>query len=77
MHVHDAPVYDGLDGDEQKKALALLAYLVDHNKSHADELRDLAHHATGPASDLIEEAVALMDQGNDKLALALAALKEG
>ena len=60
------------DGEvSAERSAALLAYLVDHNKSHAAELHDLAHGLDGEAADLIHEAVELFDQGNEKLADAL------
>ena len=69
-HGSDAPAAGSVD-----RNTALLAYMVDHNKSHAGELHDLAHELDGEAADLIHAAVALFDQGNEKLDQALSILK--
>jgi hypothetical protein len=58
---------------------ALLEYMVEHNKSHAGELAELAHklyHADGQAAaDLISTAVTDFEKGNEKLARALELVK--
>ena len=71
-------------GDHTHEALtdparqqALLAYMLDHNSHHAEELHDLAHGLEGDASTLLHEAVSLLEQSNEKMAAALAVLKEG
>lgn len=68
-HAHEAG-----EGSPERSA-ALLTYLVDHNRSHAAELHDLAHNLDGEAAELIHGAVELFDQGNDKLAEALRIMK--
>jgi phytoene/squalene synthetase len=68
-HAHDA------QGASDERSTALLSYMVDHNRSHAAELHDLAHGLEGEAAALIHEAVELFDQGNDKLAEALRIMK--
>ena len=66
---------------EAGKNLALLTYMLDHNRHHADELHDLAHEleheGKAEAASLLHEALTAFDQGNDKLAQALSAAKEG
>lgn len=59
-----------------EETLALLAYMIEHNKHHAEELHELAHSAKADAAALIHEAVAAFDSGNEKLAKALEILKE-
>ncbi|MDY2626039.1 MAG: hypothetical protein SOV74_06975 [Coriobacteriales bacterium] len=73
MHDHDHSHHSATTPEQQ---LALLSYMVEHNKSHTDELHDLAHALEGEAADLLHEAVSLYDQGNKKLARALELLKE-
>ncbi len=72
MHNHGSSVNAGQNPDEQT---ALLAYMVNHNRSHAEELHELAHSLDGEAAELIHSAVSLFDQGNDKLEQALNIMK--
>ncbi|MDD5823969.1 MAG: cobalt transporter [Firmicutes bacterium] len=60
----------------KEEALALLTYMLGHNRHHAEELHDLAHNFDGEAHDLLHEAVANLQAGNEKLAAALELLKE-
>lgn len=68
------------ESSEAGKNLALLTYMLDHNRHHAEELHDLAHELTHDgktaAAELLHEALELFNSGNDKLAAALAAAKE-
>ena len=52
-----------------EQTLALLAYTLEHNRSHAGELHDLAH--AQEAAQSVHEAVHFFEHGNDKLAEAL------
>lgn len=74
---HDHHHHETLEPD---KSTALLTYMLDHNRHHAEELHDLAHSLSesgkAAAASLLHEAVSAFQQGNDKLAAALAALKE-
>lgn len=58
-----------------EQTLALLAYTLEHNRSHARELHDLAHaleaHGHEEAAQSVHEAVHFFEHGNDKLAEAL------
>ena len=71
-HTHETP--------EASKSLALLTYMLEHNRHHAEELHDLAHslseNGSSKAAELLHAAVEDFQQGNEKLAAALAALKE-
>jgi hypothetical protein len=55
--------------------------MLDHNREHTDELGDLAHNLShagqGGAADSIHEAVKDFQNGNEKLAKALALIKDG
>lgn len=53
------------------ETVALLKYMLDHNRHHADELHDLAHNLDGDAKQLVHAAVIDLESGNDKIAKAL------
>ena len=55
---------------------AVLQHMLEHNRSHADELEAIASQVTGDAAAKIAEAVASMRAGNDRLAEALEIMKE-
>ena len=75
-HEHAVPA----DGDTLKKTVALLSYMVEHNKAHAQEVHDLSHELSADgkkeAASLIHRGFALYREGNELLERALAALKE-
>lgn len=64
-HEHSSP----------EETLALLTYMLGHNRHHAQELHELAHGVEGAAAQLLHEAVADLEAGNEKLERALAVLK--
>ena len=72
-HIHDHEHPHKAHSPEE--TLALLSYMTDHNKHHAEELHELAHGVSDEAAALIHEAVALFDSGNEKLEKALSILK--
>ncbi len=56
---------------------AMLKYMVGHNAAHAKETADLAlqlEQTKPEVYEVIKEAVALYEEGNEKLAKALEAL---
>lgn len=57
------------------ETLALLQYMLGHNRHHAEELHELAHGTEGEASELLHAAVADFERGNEKLERALTLLK--
>ena len=74
-HEHgDIPAFDSLE-----QAEALMSYMLDHNRHHADELHEvghkLAHSGKEDAAKLIHDAVDAFNSGNELLAKALEALK--
>ena len=73
-HPHDHPhTHEHMDSAE---ALAVLTYMLDHNRHHADELHELAHDAQPEeAAELLHEAVDLFNEGNNKLEQALQLMK--
>ena len=54
----------------------LLAHMIDHNRNHVTELEGVAATLSGDAKAKMEEAMALLRQGNDKLAEVLDQIKE-
>lgn len=73
-HDHDH-AHEGSASPEQ--SVALLSYMVAHNKSHVEEMLQVAHIVENEqAHELMHEAAELLEQGNEKLAQALALLQE-
>ena len=70
-HTHEHP-HGGASPAEQ---LALLNYMLGHNRSHTEDLHDLAHSLEGAPGELIHAAVEAYERGNEKLAEALDLLK--
>ena len=62
-----------------EQTLALLAYTLEHNRSHADELHNIAHalEAQGKheAANLVGDAVHYFGHCNDRLEEALRLVK--
>lgn len=54
----------------------LLAHMIDHNRNHVSELEAVAATLSGEAAEKMAEAMALLRQGNDKLAEVLDQIKE-
>lgn len=58
-----------------EETLALLGYMLDHNRQHADELHDvchaLEHEGKDEAAAKLSEALHHFDHGNDALEEAL------
>ena len=54
-----------------EEVLALLNYMLDHNRHHADELHDICHaledEGKAEAAAALAEALHAFDHGNDKL----------
>lgn len=74
-HVHEHDHEHPHKPHSPEETLALLSYMIDHNKHHAEELHELAHSADAEAAGLIHDAVALFNNGNEKLEKALSILK--
>lgn len=58
-----------------EETLALLNYMLGHNRHHAEELHELAHNLTDSEATLLHEAVEDFNRGNEKLARVLAMMK--
>lgn len=74
-HEHHHHHHDHAEGAAPDRSQALLSYMVGHNKSHAEEMREAAAGMEGRAQELVNEAADLLDAGNAKLEEALAILK--
>ncbi len=73
MHDHDHEHTHGAASPEE--TLALLRYMLDHNRHHAEELYELAHGVENEAAHaLLHEAVDDLNASADRLAEALALL---
>lgn len=61
--------------DSDKETLALLEYMLGHNRHHAEELHELSHKLPENEAILLHSAVDDFRQGNEKLARVLADMK--
>jgi len=73
-HTHDHDHHHH-DHSSPEETLALLTYMLGHNRHHTQELHELAHGVEGEAAALLHAAVADLEAGNEKLGRALAMLK--
>ena len=76
-HSHDSDS-DAVGADDvgaSKKDVALLTYMLEHNKQHARELSEvgarLAESGFEHAADMIADAVHYFDHANDSLEIAV------
>ena len=80
VHIHTDGATHSHDHDHQhhspEEALALLSYMVQHNRHHAEELHELAHSLEDEPAQLIHDAVLDFNLGNEKLDEALKLLKD-
>lgn len=74
-HTHDHDHCHEHDHHSPEEALALLAYMVQHNRHHAEELHELAHSMEDEPAQLIHDAILDFNLGNEKLDEALKLLK--
>ncbi len=76
-HTHTHGSVHAFDSVEQ--AEALMRYMLEHNRHHAQELHELCHKleagGKGEAAGLIDEAFDRYEAGNELLAQALEVLK--
>lgn len=76
-HIHDHHHdHDHHGHTSPEESLALLNYMLGHNRHHAEELHELAHGLDGEAAQLIHDAVVDFELGNEKLAEALQILQD-
>ena len=74
-HTHDHDHEHDHEHHSPEETLALLTYMLGHNRHHAQELHELAHSVDGEAAALLHEAVDELGRSNDALEQALALLK--
>ena len=79
-HCHDTACGScGGCADPEKETVALVSYMVDHNKHHAAELAEmgkkLREMGQTEAADQIDKAVSDFESGNVRLSVALSLLK--
>lgn len=64
---------------DTNKTTALLTYMLEHNRHHAEELHELSHmlehHEQFEAAALINDGLNYFRDGNDKLEAALDQIK--
>ncbi len=69
--------HSSLEESSLEENIALLSYMISHNKHHAEELNQLAGNTDGIAAELIKKAVFSFSDGNRFLEEALMHLKKG
>ena len=76
MHDHNHPhSHSNAGASSPEEALALLTYMLSHNRHHAEELHDLAHCFDDVAEDLIHQAVDKLGESNDLIEQALSLIR--
>lgn len=77
-HVHEHGLEHSHKHPAAEQSTAILRYMLDHNRHHAEELRSLAdtlrENGKAETADTLSAAVADFDAGNEKLEAALAFL---
>ena len=73
-HEHHCDCTREIGGGERTKAL--LAYMIDHNDHHAQELAELLGSVDGPAKKKLTEAIGSFEVANVQLREVLALLEE-
>lgn len=80
MHEHEHPhghehSHSHASASSREEALALLEYMLGHNRHHAEELGGLASALSKEQAGTIRAAVEDFERGNEKIAQVLSALK--
>ena len=77
-HSHDHAHHHGTGETTTSKEelLALLSYMVSHNKHHCEEITELAKSTEGDAAAALQNAIHSFEEGNQQLELALEILKK-
>ncbi len=69
----------GHDHGQQDENVAILSYMLDHNRHHAMELKEIASHlreeGKEEAAAQIEKGVEDFEKGNMRLSIALSLVK--
>ena len=77
-HSHEHVHHHGTDeaATSREELLALLSYMVSHNKHHCEEIAELAKSTEGDAALALQNAIHSFEEGNQLLELALETLKK-
>jgi hypothetical protein len=73
-HNHDH--HDHSHTHDPQETLALLRYMLDHNRHHSEELLHLAEGRSEATAGLIRASVEQLEQGNALLAQAVAQMEK-
>lgn len=73
MHDHHHSHTHGTTGS-MEETLALLKYMLGHNRHHAEELHELSHNLPETEAAMLHEAVEDFNRGNEKLSTVLSRL---
>ena len=80
MHEHDHAHPHASKGGDPSQTVALLRYMLEHNRSHAEEVKALIPKLTAPgfadAAMMLDSGVSSYHDGNEWLAAALKKLEE-
>jgi len=71
---HDI-LYESNSSEEEQ--LALLQYLLDHNRHHAEEIAGIAKGFDNKNAELLLKAVVSYQEGNDKVEAFLKSMQSG
>lgn len=61
---------------KREEAIALLEYMVKHNRHHAEELADIVGQLNGAENTLLQSALTSLEESNGQLEEALELAKE-
>ena len=79
-YCHHEHSHAGAPELSEEQTLALMNYMLEHNRSHAEELHNIAHaleaQGRAEAAGIVGEAVHYFGHCNDKLEEALRLVKE-
>lgn len=74
-HTHaDGTTHSHGVASSPEEALAMLNYMLSHNRHHAEELHELAHCFEDEIADLVHDAVDRLEESNLLMEQALALL---
>ena len=70
-HEHHHHDHSHAEVTSKEETLALLAYMVSHNKHHAEELANLSAGVEGEAAAELQKDITLLNEGNVAFEAAL------
>ena len=68
--------HEHLHSHDPQEMLALLRYMLDHNRHHSEELLAMAEGKTAKSAELIRQSVEQLQKGNELLSQAIAQMEE-